>query len=516
MSKEKKTLNKITVGEISDVFKKLQDNGLIFRCDFYQISKHFLKEFLPVNPFVADFDILVKTYLENIEFDKEEKEKSEHEFVKSFRQRKKAEIETAVKNELEFHKYICKRYLYLVKEPKEQLLEYFVKASSDIKEIDETLADIKKQLDEIYKNNDATEIQEKKPVLYHYQSHNEKARSEILSFIKDDIRSYSLNQCYDDSLLSGFMMMNVPYNYRWNPKSYRPSYPSDIENKFGELELDEFYKLRDKYEKDKPAFYSFLTQYIQDESVVDSVSKLIQYHHILDARKEIIYETLNIYNNGAKIMFAVAVPSIIEGIFHDLCLLVGEKENDLLKEGFQYKLDKLQNHLNYELYYEYYSFRFRLFRNKVSHGRLTKSDVDELADLLLLDLHQVCRLVQSDNFHLNHKRFVIDELNKNLTSPDFKYLMEYLLLDKIEIPTFYNLEKQIEEVEKLIVGNDFWEYIEKEMHNGGEPVKHGIHIIIKIISNRKPFDKRCTKIFKELGIDKSDKEVANQYLKYLM
>jgi vacuolar-type H+-ATPase subunit I/STV1 len=52
-------------------------------------------------------------------------------------------------------------YFGLVKEPKEILLEYFVKASQDIKKIDETLAEIKKQLDEISQRNDSTEIQEK-------------------------------------------------------------------------------------------------------------------------------------------------------------------------------------------------------------------------------------------------------------------------------------------------------------------------------------------------------------------
>ncbi|MBK8655368.1 MAG: hypothetical protein IPN20_16005 [Haliscomenobacter sp.] len=394
------------------------------------------------------------------------------------------------------------------------MLDAFVKASEDIKEIDETLADIQKKMDEIYKNNDSTEIQEKKPILYYYQEHNEKAKAEILIFIKNEIKDYALSNCYDNSLLSG-LMMRTPYGYKWNPKSYKPRYPNDLENKFGELPYPSFVKLCEQYNEDKPAFYKFLSKHIADEEILFSTNELVQHHHILDVRKEIIYETLNIYQHGAKIMFGIAVPTIIEGILHDLCLQIGEKENDLLKEGFQYKLDKLQNQFGWELYYEYYSFRFRLFRNKVSHGRLTKVDVDELADLLLLDLYQICRLVQSDKLNLNHKRFVIDELNKNIAKPDFKYLMQYLLLDKTEIPAFYKLEKQIEEVEKLIVGNEFWEFLETEMDKGGEPVKHGIYLVVKIISSRKPFDKRCTKIFKKSGIEKADKEIANNYLKYL-
>jgi hypothetical protein len=515
MSEEiKKTLNEVTAGDVSKIFEKLKGDGLIFRCNFSQISKHLLKEFLPVNPFSVDFETLAKSYLEHIEFAKQEEKESEHELIKSFREERNNEISTVVKNESEFHKYICKTYFDIIKEPKEELLDAFVKASEDIKEIDETLADIQNKIDEIYKNNDSTEIQEKKPILYYYQEHNEKAKAEILIFIKNEIKDYSLSNCYDNSLLSG-LMMRTPYSYKWNPKSYKPRYPNDLENKFGELPYPAFVDLCKKYKEDKSAFYSFLAKHISDEEIVFSTNQLVQHHHILDSRKEIIYETLNIYQHGAKIMFAVAVPTIIEGILHDLCLLVGEKENDLLKEGFQYKLDKLQSHFGWELYYEYYSFRFRLFRNKVSHGRLTKVDVDQLADLLLLDLYQVFKLVQSDKLHLNQKRFVIDELNKNLSKPDFKYLMQYLLLDKTEIPPFYGLDRQIEEVEKLIVGNDFWEFLETEMDRGGDPVKHGIYMVVKVISSRKPFDKRCTKIFKKAGIEKADKEIANHYLKYL-
>lgn len=511
-----KSLNKTRVKEMSEIFDRLNNkDGLIFRCDFSQISKHFLSNFLPLKMFQVDFETIKNAYLENIEFDKLKLKNSEKEdFMNMLNREHVHKVEKACENERDFHKYICKTYLDLIREPKEELLDAFVKASEDIKEIDETLADIKNRLDEIFKNNDSAEIQEKKPILYYYQEHNEKAKAEILNFLKNEIKDYALSNCYDNSLLSGLMMRN-PYSYKWNPKSYKPRYPNDLENKFGELPYPDFVDLCKKYKEDKPAFYSFLTKHIAENEIVFSINDLVQHHHILDIRKEIIFETLNIYQNGAKIMFAVAVPAIIEGTFHDLCLLIGEKENDLLKEGFQYKLDKLQSFLGWELYYEYYSFRFRLFRNKVSHGRLTKADVDELADLLLLDLYQVCRLVQSDKLNLNHKRFVIDELNKNISKPDFKYLMEYLLLEKTGIPAFYKLEEQIEEIEKLIVGDDFWEFLEAEIDKGGESVIHGIYLVVKVISSRKPFDKRCTKIFKKAGIEKADKGIAENYLKYL-
>ena len=498
----KKALNRIKGGEISDIFEKLKNDGLLYRCSFSQISRHFLDQFLEINAFQVDFQTLLKTYLEHIKFDKTLKSKANEEIL------------NAIKNEEAFHKYICKFYFNIVTEPREELLEKFMKVSGHIKEIDENLLDLKEQLDGLSTRNQTNEIQEKRPLLLYYKQHNESAKEEILDFIKYEIKDYAINNCYDRTLLGGFLF-EFPYSYYWNSKSYKLRYPDDLENKFENLSLDELKKIRNQYKEDKAAFYSFLTNYISDEEVVFSLYELVEKHHLLNIRKEIISEALNTYEHGVKIMFANAVPTIIEGILHDLCLMVGEKENDLLNEGFQQKLDKLQNVFGDQLNYEYYSFRFRLFRNKVAHGRLTKADVDELSDLLLLDLYQICKLVFSDKLRLNYKRFVIDELHKNIFKPNFKYLMEYLLLDKTKILSFYNLEPQIKEIENLIAGKEFWVFLEKEVDKGLSPVEHGIYFILKIISKRKPFDKRCTMLFKKLGIEKGNKEIANHYLKYL-
>jgi len=462
----KKSLNKTTIREFSVIFEKLKNDGLIFRCSFAQISKHFLNEFLLVNAFSVDFETLKLAYLEHIEFEMNIVHKTnEHELNRLANERHNNEIKEAIKDENDFHKYICKSYFDLTSEPKEELLRAFIKATEDIKKIDDTLDDIKKTLDEIHTRNLTDEIQEKNPILYYYQEINERVKFELLNFIKDDIKDYALDKSYNNSFISSWFTQNI-YRYKWNPDLYKPKYPNDLSNKMGNLPLPEFHKLCNTYKEDKTAFYSFLNKYISDEEIAPEIFEMTQKHHILASKKEIIFEAINIYQNGSKIMFACAVPTIIEGILHDLCLLIGEKENDLLQKGFQYKLDKLNNIFGWELYYEYYSFRFRLIRNKVAHGRLTKIDVDELADLLLLDLHQICHLVQSDKLKLNHKRFVIDELNKNILCPNYKFLMEYILLEKEPVPSFYNLGVVVEKIEELILGDKFWEFLESELNNG--------------------------------------------------
>jgi hypothetical protein len=518
MSKSKKTyqsLENVAGGDLSKIEKELNKSGLFFRCNFNQISKHFLNHFLPIETFQVTFDELKNEYLKNIDHEnlKRKVDKDEEDFMTSFRLERLQKIDDVIQDESKFHKYICKTYLDIVKEPKEELLSAFVRARQDIKEIDDTLEKIDKLLNEITKNNSAEEIQQKKPILYYYQEHNQIAKEAILEFLKNDIDNYALSNSYDNSLLSG-IMGRIPYNYHWNPKSYQPKYPNDLENKFGELPLPEFRRVAKMYKEDKPSFHIYLSDYIQTNQIIFLANQLLSEHHLLDVRKEIISEALNIYDKGSKIMFANAVPTIIEGILHDLCILCGEDENELLQKGFQHKLDKLKGIFSYELYYEYYSFRFRLFRNKVAHGRLTKNDVDELSDLLLLDLYQICRLVNSSKLQLNQKRFVINELNNSNPKIDYKQVLEYLLLDKIEIPEFYKLTNEINTVEKIISSNEFWDFLEKEMDVSGTN-KHGIFTILKIISNRKPFDKRCTKLFKKAKIENVDKALADSYIKYL-
>lgn len=509
-----KSLNKITAGELEDIFNQFKEKDLVFRCDFAKLAKHLLHEFLPVNPFAVDFPTLTAAYLSNIRFEEEVIREDEHELFRGFRNERRKEILAATTNENDFYRYICKAYFGLVREPHQELLEAYAKTVADLREIDETLADIERQMEVIHKANLSVEIQEKKPVLYYYQQLNETARKELLTFLKHDIRAYALSNCYDNSLMGSLIGQN-PYPYSWNPKAYKPRPPNDLANKIGDLPYYEVMERCQQYKDDKAGFSAFLAEYIESKSIVFSLNDLLDRHHILAEQQEVIRECVAMYAHGAKILFSMAVPPIIEGLLHELCLLIGESENELQKEGFQYKLDKLRPKLSWELHYEYYSFRFRLLRNKVSHGRLTKKDADALADLLLLDLYQVCQLVKSDRLDLNHKRFVVDELHKNLAKPDFKYLMEYLLLSQTKIPAFYHLEAQIAEVEKLVDSQQFWDFLEAELDGGGEHVQHGIHFVVKAISKRTPRDKRCKDLFTKLGISKTNLEIASHYLRLL-
>jgi hypothetical protein len=507
MKEPKKKLSRLKQSDLDEGLDRLLKGDLIYRCSFSQIAKHFLTPYFSIPTFSSDFTSIRNAYIEATSEDKKIEAKVLFEIPG-------LEPDPLPEEEQAFYQYICDRYLYLKKEPKESLANLYEDATKDIREIDARLIDIQQKLDEITKANDANDIQEKKPVLYFFQEHNDKAKAEILRFMLHDIKQYALRESYKGHLGLVFWW-NVPYRYRGNPNGYKPRLPHDLDNKFRYLTLSSLEKLKVKYEEDKPAFYHDLERYIKKEETVFSIGNLLGQNHILYGRGEIIDDALKTYESGGKIMFAHAVPTIIEGILHELCLQIDEKENDLLQKGFQYKLDQLLPVFGVELYYEYYSFRFRIIRNKIAHGRLTKSDVDELADLMLLDLHQICKLTLSTKLQLNQKRFVIDELSKTMESPDYKYLVQYLHLAKVEVPEFYGLADKIEEVEKLPGTAGFWEFINKELDNGGETERHGVVFTLQAIKKREPFDPRCSALLSKAKLSKPDKEIAMDYLNRL-
>lgn len=499
--KIKISLEDVLMGEITAVFNRFVKSESIFNFSFEQLAKHFLIEFLDINPFQVSFQELVKEYLTNIKYEESKKSEAKKKLNEMFGNVDE-ELEKALLSESLFYEYICKKYLEIIKEPRTELLDLFMKASDDLRIIDETLNDIHIQREKIVKDNTAQDVQEKLPILFYYKELNEKAKEEILYFIKNDIKNFALENSMD-TFLRQYFFLRSPYNFNAHHKAYKPQYPNDLANKFGDLPLPTFRDVNEKYKNiDKTDFNKYLSDFIKQRKIVRQITDLVDKNHILFERKEIIKEALDIYENGQKIMFANAVPTIIEGIFHDLCIVCGESNNDLLFFGFQEKLNRLKKILSWELHYEYYSFKFRIIRNTVAHGRLAVEEINQLSDLLLLDLYQVSQLVSSNRIKLNKKINNIKQFSMKAKEVDFEKIIKYILLDEVEVPKFYKLNLSIKKIESVITSQEFWDYLNKEFENGYETEKHGIHHIVKKLSNRKPFDVRCTIFFKRSNFSK--------------
>ena len=93
--------------------------------------------------------------------------------------------------------------------------------------------------------------------------------------------------------------------------------------------------------------------------------------------------------------------------------------------------------------------------------------------------------------------------------------LEYLILDDIEIPDFYNLEAQILEVEDVIASDKFWEYLDAQITDTNEVTRHGIAGILAIIKKKGAYDDKCNSLFKKLRIGKVKKSLKDSYFKRL-
>ena len=100
-------------------------------------------------------------------------------------------------------------------------------------------------------------------------------------------------------------------------------------------------------------------------------------------------------------------------------------------------------------------------------------------------------------------------------SANYEKVLEYLILDDIEIPDFYNLEAQILEVEDVIASDKFWEYLDAQITDTNEVTRHGIAGILAIIKKKGAYDDKCNSLFKKLRIGKVKKSLKDSYFKRL-
>lgn len=493
-----------------EIFTELITSGNIFQFDYSDISKYLLKEYLNADPLKVDGPSLIASYLQHMNFD-ERISATEEPLFRDAYEHDKDMVLGYLQNEDDFHKYICLTYFELEKKPSEELELMKEVAEKDLAEIKRNLSRINDKIGDLCRLNNTLDIQNKVPILKHFEEMNQKAEEEIHTFLESGIEKYVLDRCVKEKFGSVPRYLRNPYRYRINPKTYSPHYPNKLLNKIDVLPLGQLRKLHQLYVERDPEFYIYIKKSIDLFGIFDAFTSLISENHILQQISDVLLETFAMYNNGFKIGFCNIVPSIIEGIIHELCLIELFDENELLNDGFQQKLNKLKEKLGAELFYEYYSFDFRLFRNKVSHGRLDSINWDDQSHLLLLDLYHVCQLVKSDKLQLNIKIGIVNYLYDNIAEPNYKYLMKYFLLDKVPIPDFYGLEEKIADIENLAAKDGFWEFFHQEIEKDRIPASNGIWMVIIPIKNKKIAVEKCVRLLQEIKVKHRSKDMADQY-----
>lgn len=444
-------LSKITVGEMIDLEVNFLGEINAYRMSLVQIGKHFLSHVLNINVFKLDFEEVKKLYVESSN---------------------KEDIPT---NESEFYKSIVKDYLWLESEPKEKVLEYFYKATDDIKKIDlhlhyidaelAKLEDSKKTIGwlnggERYKRN----------LLEYYKDKNQVAKNEILEFLSENIESYAFSKCKKSlysAYFSGFFGGEMPYRYSRGLffdsdfDRYDVRNMTEMSNKFLDLPVPAYKKVKGLYENNQEEFYQFAMEYISGDlegisNVIDRTHDYITKSHIINNRKDALFAIINHFRNKDYLSAVNMLPMQIEGVFHDVCLAVGIDESRLDISSINEKLRIIQKEFNNFIYFEYYSFKFPVMRNMIAHGKLIESNVEHTAIMLMLDLIPVFELSLSEEIPVNKKIVLLDKALKN----DFDSLVSFFDYLDIEIPSFYNRESELEEIIKMYNRDEFWCYIE--------------------------------------------------------
>ncbi|WP_286732664.1 MULTISPECIES: hypothetical protein [Sphingobacterium] len=402
-------------------------------------------------------------------------------------------------NERMFFKNITKSFIFIEKDPSKIVIEHLQNASAHLKEIDERISDIEKELIKIKTSNITSEIQEKPPVLTYFLSLNKHAREQIVEFLKEGIYSYSLADAGTFSNMK--FSFRYPYPYAVKPESYQVKYPTLISNKFGDLVTKKYRELQKLFQKNSVAFNEFLSDYIADQNVVEQLQMECVNNHFFRSRSGIILEAIRAYEDGRSALFSSIAMTIIEGVFHDICIALGNLENDVLTLGFQAKINIMNEKLDYHFDYKYYAFKFRLLRNKVAHGLMNSTEASEISGLALLDIWDAAKISRSMEIPTNQKLFFMHQVAKEGTNGDFKYLAALVFCQKISVPADSYSDSDIKNIHKLLLSNEYWAYIDLKIGETPESKSYANALLKAMYANNNEYScldlkNKCKERFK--------------------
>ena len=425
----------------------------VYRLSLFQIGKHFLSYALNIDAFKLEFEEVKKKYIES---------SNEKKFPQG---------------EEDFYKQIVKEYLWLENEPKEKLLKYFYRAKDDIESIEQHLNYINVELEKL-KNSKRTlgwlngEKRYKRNLLEYYRDKNQVAKSEILSFMSKDIEAYAFSKCKKNLLSASLNVFSgrMPYKYSRglfiDPEFniYDVRNMTDMSNKFLDLPVSTYKKVKKLHKENQEEFYCFAMDYISGnvEGIINVIEQTYDYinrSHIINSRKNVLLAIIKHFNDKDYVSVVNILPMQIEGIFHDVCLGMGVDESRLDISSINEKLRIIEKELNNFMYFEYYSFKFPVTRNKIAHGRLLEANLEHTAIMLMLDLIPVFELSLSKEIPSNKKMTLLDKVLKN----DFGSLIEMFNYQDVVIPSFYCREADLEQALIMYNKDEFWCYIEEKV-----------------------------------------------------
>lgn len=368
-------------------------------------------------------------------------------------------------NEKSFYDYILKRELSLSFNPRDRKLELYNNAINHLNEIDKNLEDLNKALEEINKrretkNTDGNERMHSY-LINHYVALNNKAKDEILIFLKGGLNEYILKERNLKSISSSFLPVSIPYAYEWNPRRYKLRYPTELDNKFGDLFIQEYRDIAEQFKTDKSKIDPFILEYINKKECLKEIKSLISHNHILIKRKT-LNEAIELFELS-KLRSFIAVASLqIEGLFFDYCIELGLNPKDGEDFTFGDSLDFIVREQKDFYNFEYYAFQLRMSRNFSAHPKseLEDSKLVFKANVLLLDILAVLRFFNNPKLRSNRGIQFIKDYEKN-SIDIYKIISNHDLFadtgSLIKIDEFYKDElNKVLDLRDDLMKDSFW------------------------------------------------------------
>jgi uncharacterized protein YdcH (DUF465 family) len=408
--------------------------------------------------------------------------------------------------------YILRIHFRYCKDHKSVLIVFYDSAVKDWNEVDDRIKKIEDELTSLNKAENSTAKHERIHLLHFYLKHTKIALDEIIIFLRKEIHEFVLRKCsYPKNTES---WDTYAYHYYASAPAYDVQQPSMISNKF--TLIDRRDDIVEMYDNKKEEFYPFLHKYIEDNYILHTVKDASRINYFFDNRSEFLREALDAYENENYILFSSACFLIVEGILHDVCLKLGVPESEIIGAGFQKKVDKIFYTYKVDIDYQYYSFRFRLLRNEVVHGTASAQQLQEVADLLLLDLLDMMHVTKSNQILFNPKLNFLHYAQLN--SPDrLEYVVGYLILSDIEVPAIYDTVESHSNVLRILEQDDFWDYVDKLCDSEISYERAtGLQVLKKVKElGMQSLEEKCASRLRKYK-DIKDKFVLNRYLKGML
>jgi hypothetical protein len=477
-----------TLGNLEPIINKYYNSGQIYYLSMQELGRSFICSYLGL-PQNEMFKSVRDAYIKNTGSAESEVSESEQNFFEQ----------------------ITKSFIFIEKDPAKIVIEHLQLASNHLKEIDKRIDDIEKELIRIKTDNITSEIQEKPPVLNYFLNLNKQAREQVIEFLKDGIYNYSLADASKFSKMT--FSFRYPYAYAVKPDSYQVKYPTLISNKFGDLAIKKYIEVQKLFSNKQADFNKFLIDYIIDQDVVEQLQMECVKNCFFRSRSGIILEAIKAYEEGRLALFSSIAMTIIEGVFHDICIAFGKSENEVLALGFQAKINIMQERLDYHFDYKYYAFKFRLLRNKVAHGLMDSVEASEISGLTLLDIWDAAKISRSMEIPINQKLFFIHQSIEEGTKGDFKYLAALVFSKDISLPIDSYSQADINHILGLLLSDHYWAYLDLKLSESPESKSYA-NALLKAMVDHKEYGsaelkRKCKERFKNTFKDLPKFELLN-------